>query len=41
MGCYSKAFKDFEIMLSKLERSTDPHMRGAPIYQYYTIISFD
>ena len=30
MGCYSKEFKEFEIMLSKLEQFADPHIRGAP-----------
>ena len=36
MGCYTKAFKEFDMMLSKLEQSADPHIRGAPFYQHYT-----
>jgi hypothetical protein len=36
MGCHGKAFKEFETMLSKLEQSADPHIRGALFYQHYT-----
>lgn len=34
MGLHSEAFKAFSVMLSKLDQSPDPHIRGAPFYHY-------
>ena len=35
MGRYSEAFEAFGVMLSKLEKSPDPQMRGKLFCQYW------
>ena len=34
MERHSEAFKAFKTMISKLEESPDPHIRGGLLYQY-------
>ena len=34
MGRYSEAFEAFKMMISKLDESPDPHIRGGPLYQH-------
>ena len=34
MKRHSEAFEAFTTMISRLEESPDPHIRGAPLYQY-------
>ena len=35
MGHYSEAFEEFRVMLSKLDQSLDPQIRGKLFYQYW------
>jgi hypothetical protein len=34
MGRHSEAFEAFKTMISRLEESPDPHIRGGPLYPY-------
>ena len=32
--CYSEAFEAFKTMLSKIEKSSDPRVRGRPFHRF-------